>query len=128
MGVFRCNRCGIPPRGLEFEADRGECPKCGTSGVPNIHELVPVHFIVMDRSGPILGAEGRQFVACQKRRDVLGRHRYDQFFATGSAMAVTCPSCKGTKWWQDAAAAIPGLREALEIEANFIKQQGGCCG
>ena len=114
MPRFRCRRHGQSPRFHEFTDDSGEgvCLKCVEAGWPfccmadapeQIHELVPIHFVVLDPKGPIVGV-CRQHVACEPLRDGLALHIHDPYCATDDPRIVTCPSCRGTKAWQGMAA------------------------
>jgi len=104
MARFRCIKCGEPPDGFLFEADLPTCPRCYASGPLHIVQLVDVHFMVMDAKGPIQGAQGRQFIACQRKREYVILHTMDTFgAATDDPSVVTCRSCRGTKEWQQAA-------------------------
>lgn len=125
---WRCI-CGGVPHGFIFESDTGVCPRCKKSGPMSVAPLVDVHLLVPDESGPIFGAV-RARVACQPRRDHLAAHGYDTFSATDEFQAVTCPSCKGTKAYQDMRAAAElsaraALAEAERIQALLSKD---CCG
>lgn len=117
---FRCNSCGNPawPKMLEFEGDApGTCPRCGLTGQPYIAILCDVHFVVLDAKGPIRGNTGQnrhggQRVACEPGRPYLALQ--GQFFsATGEVEQVTCPRCKGTQLYREAAARNEELARAL---------------
>lgn len=127
MARFRCINCGQFPDGFLFEANPGAaaCPKCHSSGPMFITPIVDVHFVVMDRKGPILGAMGRQYVACQRKRDHLALHQYDNFAATDDPSAVSCLSCRGTKEWQEAAELDPSIAFRAELQKRL---QADCCG
>lgn len=109
MARFRCvtARCGTAPTGFEFEADRAQCPKCGTV---NVIPLIDVHFLAPDPGGPIIGIHGRYKVACEPKRDGLALHVHDDYAATVEAPAVTCRSCRKTKGWRDMARMYKELR------------------
>lgn len=115
---FRCNLCGDFPQGFEFEDHAGVCPKCGASGSPHVAALIDVHFIVMDRKGPIVGSLGRQLIACQPQRSYLCRHPNEPFAASDEAAAVTCPRCRSTPAWRERARLIEQLLPALEPAAT----------
>lgn len=123
---YRCYACPVPITQLgggthpEFEADKALCPKCG-AGHPAVWPLVDVHFLAPDPKGPILGGGRRYKVACTPAREYLASD-LEHYAATGDAQAVTCPSCMGTREWQDRAATIAGLAQVLEI----IRDKG-CC-
>jgi len=124
---WRCV-CGGVPHGFVFESDTGVCPRCGGSGPMKTAPLVDVHLLVEDDGGPIEGLV-RTYVACQPRRDHLAVHMYDTFAATGEAIAVTCPSCKGTKAYRERVAAHRKLAEAVGEYERIQKQLAGdCCG
>jgi hypothetical protein len=125
MARFRCVNCGEPPEGFYFEAARDQCPRCGKSGPVWIASLVDVHLVVMDDAGAIASPNGRQFVACQKRRDHLAAHQYERFAATDDPAAVTCPSCKGTPWWLAAAAANELIARRADAQRRL---RADCCG
>lgn len=118
---YRCVRCAAMPKGFVFEADPcdetgyGMCPKCGANHPPFIYELTDIHFMVLDPKGPIIGSWGRQYIACQPRREYLGLHAGDPFLASDWPPAVTCASCRGTKPWQDMAQLFPELRRELTL-------------
>jgi uncharacterized CHY-type Zn-finger protein len=78
-----------------------------------IAPLIDVHYMVMSNMGPITGSEGRQYVACQPKREYLCRHPNERFAATGTPEAVTCPKCKRTKEFAEAAHTIESLLESL---------------
>jgi hypothetical protein len=122
---FRCTACGQPPKGLEFEG-KEECPKCGRSAAAHpvvVHALDDVHFMVMDAKGPIAGYWGRQHVACEPGREHLNLLPDDRYAATDHPPAVTCPACRGTRAWKEAARAHKGL--ARELEALQAAVKGG---
>lgn len=130
MARFRCIKCGEPPDGFLFEADLPTCPRCYASGPLHIVQLVDVHFMVMDPKGPIQGAQGRQYVACQRKREYLLLHTMDTFgAATDDPSVVTCRSCRGTKEWQAAALLDPtiALRQAQQERLQKIIASD-CCG
>lgn len=82
--------------------------------------LVDVHFMVLHEHGPITGQWGRQYVACEPRRDALAKHPEDMYAATDDPRAVTCPSCKGTKQFKELAKLFPEIAladAAPELEA-----------
>lgn len=113
---FRCNMptCGEFPRGHEFEDNGGVCPKCGASGGKMIATLIDVHLMVMDRKGPIQGGEGRQYVACEPKRDHLCRSPMHPWSASDDVLAVTCPKCVRTREYRERAAGIAELLSKLE--------------
>lgn len=122
---FRCNMptCGPFPKGFEFEDNAGVCPKCKASGSPRVAALVDVHFMVMDPMGPIRSDHGRQFVACQPKREHLALHPLvsNEFFsATGEVAVVTCPACKRTEAYRQAAQGYDELMMALALANNRV--------
>lgn len=128
---WRCTACGMPPHGLEFEANVGpygvgRCPKCGSEHPTIIAgPLVAVHLLVPDRQGPILGTLGRYFVACERKRAHLAAHMLDTYSATEDVLAVSCPSCKGTAWYQERASILPEILARAEIQKRL---RADCCG
>lgn len=123
---FRCSNpaCGPFPQGFVFEG-RSACPKCGaTPAQPKmVQPLISIHLVVVG-SGPIMGGEGRQHVACQPRRDALARHEYDLFAATGEVEQVTCPACMKTRAYQDMARASEAYAETLAASAPGVSYTG----
>lgn len=126
---YRCVRHGPPPRFFAFRSrDRNPpCPSCGATA-PHVYPLADLHYIVVG-SGPIVGQQGRQHVACVPRRDGYCLHRRDQFPCTADPRLVTCQSCQGTKAWKEAARAylefdpdFRAQREAEEIEAEVRRR------
>jgi len=99
---FRCNnnRCGLPPKGFEFESDLPHCPKCGTQGGFMVHQLADVHFLVVGH-GPMMGLRGAFHVACEPDRPHLALYPNDGYAASDLPSAVTCPRCRGTKVFLD---------------------------
>jgi hypothetical protein len=86
--------------------------------------------MVMDPKGPIQGAQGRQYVACQRKREYVILHTMDTFgAATDDPSVVTCRSCRGTKEWQAAASLDPSiaLRDAQQERLRKI-MASDCCG
>lgn len=124
---FRCNMptCGEFPRGFEFEDHGGECPKCGMKG-PSRHvaALIDVHLLVLDRKGPILGGEGRQYVACEPKRAYLCRGPHDVWSATGDVLAVTCPKCVRTGEYRERAAGVAELARTLDAPTLAVVDMG----
>lgn len=118
MPRYRCVRCGPPPAGLEW-GGKPECPKCGRSGMPHVFELCDVHLMVMDDRGPITGAEGRQFIACEPRREHLALIGGDGFAASGDVRAVTCAACKRTKHFRR------GIRQFPQVLAEEAQRRAG---
>lgn len=136
----RCNHCGTPPKGFEYEGRNGkaECPKCGRPPGRTVHALTDVHFLVLGLGGPIAPSrEGSEhesaqgyhgskgvFVACQTKRDCLARRTgygpqdVEAFSATDDPRVVTCPACHRTKPWQDMAALFPELAPILAAAKN----------
>lgn len=128
---FRCYRCSNPPQYYEF-SDKPACPKCGTpvGRAPAVVELNDVHFVVLDKRGPIQGSFGRQYIACDPRREGLSLHPGDGYSATDDPRAATCPSCRGTQQYKDVAKLFPEIeaaerqaRETAELIAEIEKQQ-----
>ena len=115
---FRCNRCGDPawPKMYEFEGDLPQCDRCGAANAPAVVLLCDVHYLAMDLKGPIYGSTGRQRVACEPNRTHLALNRAVHYAASGEVTAVTCPKCRGTKVFQDAAKAHAELHELLRQE------------
>jgi hypothetical protein len=110
---FRCNHCSDFPRTFfEWEGRGGECPQCGRKGPPAVAPLADVHLVVQDDKGPIMG-QFRQRVACQPKREFLGRSVREPFHASDDPRAVTCPKCRGMKEWQERAMMYEELEEAL---------------
>ena len=128
---FRCINCGPEPgsagwqEGFTFEADKPVCPKCGRFGPMTISPVVDVHLMVEMAAGPILGASARYYVACQPKRDALARHAHDSYAASADILAVTCPSCKGTRAYQEQLILNPHLAERDRIQKAL---QADCCG
>lgn len=92
MKFYRCCNpdCAAHP---DFEADVPVCPDCKADG--RLHsalltELVPVHYLVKNPTGPIRTAVGNRSVAC---KPALARIPQA---ATGERFAVTCPACKAS--------------------------------
>lgn len=127
MARLRCPCGGMEAGGFVYEGNgvNDPCPRCGRAGPAHIAKLVDVHFVVMDHGGPILGSVGRQYVACQRRRDHLAAHEYDTFAATDEAPVVTCQSCRGTKEWQEAAKKYPEIAEIDRVQKLL---HSDCCG
>jgi hypothetical protein len=131
MAWFRCLNCRDYSLGLigqfkEFEADGPLCPHCGTSDNARVViQLVPVHLLLPDPRGPILGAGGRRLkVGCMPARDHLATgEEGETFSASGDPRAVTCPSCKGLPAWRERANLFPELKHQLIIE----EAAKGCC-
>jgi hypothetical protein len=124
-GRWRCCKCKPAPRGRIFESDTGICPKCGAEGHHIVFELVDVHFIVMG-SGPIWTQSwGKQHIACDPQRDVLARNPFEHYAASDHPAAITCPSCMGTKEWQEASAALASIdrnyRTRLQLEEMAVQ-------
>lgn len=122
---FRCNMptCGKFPKGFEFEDNAGVCPKCKASGPMHIAALADVHFMVMDHMGPIHSMHGRQFVACQPKREHLALHPMvsNEFFsASGEVANVTCPACKKTESYRQAAQGYDELMQALALTSGRL--------
>jgi hypothetical protein len=107
---------------FEFEGDKPECPKCGAQA-PIVIPLIDVHFVVMDKSGPIFSARGRQRIACQPNREIMAAHAHDNFAASDYAPGVTCRSCRGTREWQQEMTA----HYPVEL-GTFRIVDPGCCG
>lgn len=84
--LFRCRVEGCTA-GV-FEAPKPVCPGCGANGAEGdpVEVLVPVHYLVPDRAGPIRTGIGRRAVACDPKCAKLPQ-------ATGHRPAVTCPKC-----------------------------------
>lgn len=124
MPRFRCYQCPAPAgRNFEFEADDefAACPRCG-AGEPAVQPLVDVHFMVVDPKGVISGHNGlRQYVACEPKRDYLATAAV-HYAATDVATCVTCPRCRGTKQWQEAAQQYRELR--LEMRRAAAERGG----
>lgn len=126
MAWYRCMNCRDYSRGLvgafkEFEADLPRCPHCDQGGA-TIH-LVPVHWLVEDAGGPIVGRGGLRWrLGCMPRREFLAADVRDTFSASGDARAVTCPSCRGLPQWREQMKAFP------EFARLLIDPGGGCCG
>lgn len=123
---YRCYRCPdrqspLPGSFREFEADTPLCPRCGAGDAVR---LVPVHWLVADPKGPILGGGGRRYrLACDARRDHLATEAPGETFsATGDARAVTCLSCRGVEGW---GAAVAPFREYAHLLVD--PRAGGCC-
>lgn len=110
---YRC-KCLPPPKGFVFEANAPICPKCGRHG-NGIHELVDIHFMVLHPAGPIMGEFGRQYVACQPKREYLATHEGDHFSATDDPRVVNCRSCRGTQAWKDMAKLFPEIAREEEL-------------
>lgn len=100
MGLFRCYNCdgpkGMP--GKDFEAKAAECPACGADP-PTVVELATIHF---DPPSGIRN-RGANDAACNPGLRILGGNQNTMM--TGVPSAVTCPKCKGTQLWKDAAEA-----------------------
>ena len=128
---FRCLTCrGNGLLGtFEFEADRRSCPKCGESSPSHISVLVDVHLMQVVPDGNLFAGGKRHRVACQPKRETLGVSVYEAFSATPDPRAVTCPSCKTTRAWKEAAMAYPELRVLVAMMSDGFKITGdGCCG
>src|ERR1700676_4370337 len=116
--LFRCNNraCGRPPKGFVFCSDAAApaCPRGGKENPPGtfgpqLHHLVFIPLVVMHPDGPIWGGEGRQYVACEKKRDGLAKFSGDQYAATDDVRVVNCPSCKTTPIYLALAKMYPEL-------------------
>jgi hypothetical protein len=104
---FRCCKHPPGPRFLEFsdETGVGQCPQCGAKHGEGfaVYPLIDIHFMVLGE-GPIVDSSGRQHVACQPARDGLSQSKLHEYAATLDPRVATCPSCRGTPEWQQAAA------------------------
>jgi hypothetical protein len=87
--LFRCEAEGCTT-GV-FEAPKGVCPGCAASAADGdpVVELVPVHYLVPDKAGPIRTKIGRRSVACDPKSARLPQ-------ASGDRDAVTCPKCRAS--------------------------------
>lgn len=126
---FRCNLCreAMWPKDFVFEDHDGACPKCGARGLPSVVEMVDIHFMVLCANGPIMGSRGAQKVACQPRRShlALPHGAGEHFSATGDVREVTCPRCKGTQDYKEAA-TLAGLLDAVaDQQATVFVDLGG---
>lgn len=124
MPRFRCNKCGPPPAGFEYEADDivAACPRCGRWGGAAIAPLVDIHLKVPHPNGNVEGSDGLRWqIVCLPSREILAEARPsgtppDTFAATDDVRAVSCPHCKASKEWLDRAATCYELRRAAAIE------------
>ena len=98
MGLYRCMNCdnpkGLP--GKDFEGPKEQCPDCGALP-PSVIERATIHFDppsgIRDR--------GSNDAACNPG---LRIHSGNQnMMMSGHPAAVTCPACKQTRLWKDAA-------------------------
>lgn len=92
MKFFRCVNpdCNTSP---DFMADEPVCPDCKTDGrkhAATIVELVPVHYFVADKDGPIVTQVGNRRIPCMPNRTKLPKS------CSGERRAVTCPACKAS--------------------------------
>lgn len=125
---WRCNAesCGSFPKGFEFIDNGGVCPKCNRQGPSKyVVALIDVHLVVMDSKGPILGGEGRQYVACMPTREYLCRNPYEPFSASGHPLAVTCPKCQRSKEFRERAVVYAELAQLLDSPAKTTAVMGG---
>lgn len=113
--LFRCYNCdgpgGIP--GKDFEADRPECPDCGADP-PTVTERAVIHF---DPPSGIRN-RGANDAACSPGIRVGSGQ---QIHMTGVPSAVTCPACRATRLWRDAAAAagVPTIPAELDVPVTL---------
>lgn len=111
MGLWRCRnqRCstaGPAERpSFEFEADAPTCPKCGVDKrqPDGLHVIAAVAVIHYDPPHERVDGRGRNTLACQPKRPVMGLH------ATGETARVNCPRCRDTDVYK---ANLPGPEEA----------------
>ena len=80
--------------GYDFESEEPICPKCTYDhrtyeGSEVVIKREVVHFIVIDRWGPIRTPKGRRRVACQPNNGIIGNQRL-----TSEPQVVNCPACK----------------------------------
>jgi Zn finger protein HypA/HybF involved in hydrogenase expression len=80
-------RCGASECRHEFEAEPKDaaCPECGSE---TVREIARVHYVYVEKSGPIATQNGRRTIACDPRCKKLPKH------ASGHRASVTCPACK----------------------------------
>lgn len=96
MNGYRCYLCSQNPvaswREFDFYGEKPKCPKCGAEP-PAVALLTPVHYLVPDAQGPIVGVLGRFHVACDPTRPYLNAPGKPRYSATGEPDAVTCYRC-----------------------------------
>lgn len=125
---FKCNCCGKWPQAHVFESDVGTCDRCGAHGLPHVALLCEVHFIVMDPKGAIDSIHGRQYVACEPNRPYLALMGGPHYAATPDPRIATCPSCRGTRQWKEAAAQYEELAQAVGRRGPTTVDMKTCCG
>lgn len=123
MGLWRCLQpeCQTGQHGHDFVSDEPVCPLCGIDGrTPEggsvIAKLEPVHLLVKDKQGPIVGRGARYRVLCDPSLKLGPKVR-----ATGEPMATYCPACKAhadfPKGVDDMVGEVPAWKVGKEIKA-----------
>jgi ribosomal protein S27E len=104
VGLWRCTRisCSEDAHGRNiYDFDRPEpvCPKCGSDMRKPRGGILKLEVIHYDPPGDLVIDQfrrGRNEAACSPGRPFKG-------FASGAPDAVTCPACKRTAVWREAA-------------------------
>lgn len=133
MRYYRCLVCAPQPDGFEFAGGPagGVCPRCGAR-FPGVVELTPVHFLAIDRDGPLWmrscpeNPSGRYRLACRPELRTLARGHNDAIPASDFPPAVTCPACRK----HPALGALLeqfGLDPADPRQAGGLRIEGECC-
>lgn len=97
--IQRCYAC--TPFGREFERDTPECDKCGATK-PAVVTLTLVHWLVIQKDGPLQGSRLRFRIACQPSRPSLAHN----FPGSPQPDHVSCPLCKKATGFAEAPAVF----------------------
>lgn len=107
MGLWRCTRisCSTDPHGrnlFDFEADLPVCPKCAADMRKPRSGVLKLECVHYDPPGDLVIDQfrrGKNEAACAPGKPFRG-------FASGAPDAVTCPACKRTEAWREAAVDV----------------------